>query len=103
MRASSSTLRPETVYGVTNLWLNPNAEYVRVPVANETWILSASAAEKPPHSTTLRNSLSRRISKSLTWASGSGRRLLICLVGLELKIRRVLFYRLYSRGTLAGN
>ncbi|MNP66065.1 hypothetical protein D3C76_1617180 [compost metagenome] len=36
-----------------------------------------SAAEKPPHSTTLRKMRSRRISKSLTWARGSGRRLLM--------------------------
>ena len=28
----TSTLRPETVFGVTNLWVNPDATYVRVTV-----------------------------------------------------------------------
>jgi len=42
-----ATLRPETVFGVTNLWINPNDEYIRV-IVNETenWILSRSAAKK---------------------------------------------------------
>ena len=42
-----ATLRPETIFGVTNLWINPNEEYSRVLVnETETWILSRSAAEK---------------------------------------------------------
>ena len=40
------TLRPETVYGVTNIWINPAAEYVRAEVDGEKWILSESAAKK---------------------------------------------------------
>ncbi len=40
------TLRPETVYGVTNLWVNPDVEYVRAKVNNETWIISKEAVEK---------------------------------------------------------
>ncbi len=42
----AATLRPETVYGQTNLWINPGAEYVRVQVEQENWILSKEAAEK---------------------------------------------------------
>ncbi len=42
----AATLRPETVYGQTNLWINPDAKYVRVDVEGETWILSEEAAEK---------------------------------------------------------
>jgi len=41
-----ATLRPETVYGVTNLWINPGGDYVRVRVGDETWIVAAAAAEK---------------------------------------------------------
>lgn len=40
------TLRPETVYGVTNLWVNPEVIYVGVKVDGETWIVSKEAAEK---------------------------------------------------------
>ena len=42
----AATLRPETIYGQTNLWINPEAKYVRVQVENEHWILSEEAAEK---------------------------------------------------------
>lgn len=41
-----ATLRPETVYGVTNLWLNPEASYVVAPVGEERWLLSEPAYEK---------------------------------------------------------
>jgi leucyl-tRNA synthetase len=41
-----ATLRPETIYGVTNAWVNPNAEYVKVKVNNEIWITSKSCAKK---------------------------------------------------------
>ncbi len=42
-----ATLRPETIFGVTNLWINPDEEYI-VVLVNETenWILSRSAAKK---------------------------------------------------------
>lgn len=42
----AATLRPETVFGQTNLWVNPNAKHVRVEVDGENWILSEDAAEK---------------------------------------------------------
>lgn len=45
----TATLRPETVYGVTNLWLNPRARYVRASVNGEAWILAAPAAERLSH------------------------------------------------------
>ncbi len=41
-----ATLRPETIYGVTNLWLNPSAEYVKAKVNQELWIISRECAEK---------------------------------------------------------
>jgi len=42
----AATLRPETVFGVTNMWLNPGVEYVRAAVDGETWVVSAEAVEK---------------------------------------------------------
>ncbi len=42
----TATLRPETAFGQTNLWINPEADYVRALVDNEVWILSKEAADK---------------------------------------------------------
>lgn len=42
----AATLRPETIYGQTNLWINPQAKYLRVEVENENWIISEECAEK---------------------------------------------------------
>ncbi|WP_049981885.1 leucine--tRNA ligase [Halolamina rubra] len=41
-----ATLRPETVRGVTNAYVDPEATYVRASVDGETWVISADAAEK---------------------------------------------------------
>jgi leucyl-tRNA synthetase len=41
-----ATLRPETVFGVTNIWLNPKSTLVEARVDKETWIISKEAAEK---------------------------------------------------------
>lgn len=42
----AATLRPETVYGVTNMWLNPDATYVKAKVNDEIWVISREAAYK---------------------------------------------------------
>ncbi|MGB9959625.1 MAG: leucine--tRNA ligase [Candidatus Bathyarchaeales archaeon] len=42
----TATLRPETVFGVTNIWLNPKAKYVKAHVDGEKWIISQECAEK---------------------------------------------------------
>ncbi len=42
----TGTLRPETIYGVTNIWINPEIYYVWTKVGNEIWLLSEKAAEK---------------------------------------------------------
>ncbi|MHA1578411.1 MAG: leucine--tRNA ligase [Candidatus Freyarchaeota archaeon] len=42
----AATLRPETVFGVTNMWLNPDAVYVRARVDGEEWIVSREAVQK---------------------------------------------------------
>ncbi len=38
-----ATLRPETIYGVTNLWINPEGTYVKALVNDENWIISEEA------------------------------------------------------------
>ena len=42
----AATLRPETIYGITNIWINPDAIYVEAKVNSENWIISQEAAEK---------------------------------------------------------
>ena len=42
----AGTFRPETIYGATNLWIHPDAEYKRIRINSESWIISKLAAEK---------------------------------------------------------
>ncbi len=43
----AATFRPETIFGVTNLWLNPQSEYADVIVdGKQEWIISVEAADK---------------------------------------------------------
>ncbi len=43
----AATFRPETIYGVTNMWLNPDADYVKIRVDGKyDWIVSKRAAMK---------------------------------------------------------
>jgi len=42
----AATFRPETIYGITNIWLNPDANYVEAQVNKEIWVISQEAAEK---------------------------------------------------------
>ncbi len=42
----AATFRPETIYGVTNMWIHPDATYIRAQVNGEQWIISEKAAEK---------------------------------------------------------
>jgi leucyl-tRNA synthetase len=41
-----ATLRPETMYGQTNIWLDYNLNYVKFKIGNEIWISSKQFAEK---------------------------------------------------------
>lgn len=45
----AATLRPETVFGVTNIWVNPGAEYLEIEVNGSTWIVSRRSYEKLLH------------------------------------------------------
>ena len=42
----TGTLRPETIFGVTNIWVRPDVEYVKAEVDGEPWIISKEYAEK---------------------------------------------------------
>ena len=42
----TATLRPETLFGVTNLWVNPETTYKKITVDGEKWIVSAECARK---------------------------------------------------------
>ncbi|MGD9963009.1 MAG: leucine--tRNA ligase [Thermoplasmata archaeon] len=42
----AATLRPETVFGLTNFWVNPGVEYVDAQVGGEKWVVSRPAADK---------------------------------------------------------
>jgi len=41
-----TTLRPETIFGITNLWVNPNTIYKKLTVDGEKWIVSEECAHK---------------------------------------------------------
>ena len=42
----AATLRPETIFGVTNMWVNPNVEYHKARVNGEIWLCSKECIEK---------------------------------------------------------
>ncbi len=42
----TATLRPETVFGVTNVWIHPESIYVKARVDGEFWIISRDVVEK---------------------------------------------------------
>jgi len=42
----TATLRPETIFGVTNLWVNPETMYKKITVDGEKWIVSKECARK---------------------------------------------------------
>ncbi|MEM4576545.1 MAG: leucine--tRNA ligase [Candidatus Nezhaarchaeales archaeon] len=42
----AATFRPETIFGATNLWVNPEAIYVEARIDGEKWIVSKPAAMK---------------------------------------------------------
>ena len=43
---AAATLRPETIFGVTNVWVHPEGTYVEAKVDGEKWIISKEAAFK---------------------------------------------------------
>ncbi|MFW6120949.1 MAG: leucine--tRNA ligase, partial [Petrotogales bacterium] len=45
----AATLRPETIFGVTNMWVHPDINYQKVKVNDETWICSKECIDKLMH------------------------------------------------------
>ncbi len=45
----AATLRPETIFGQTNLWINPEVDLVEIKAGKENWIVSKEAFEKLKH------------------------------------------------------
>ncbi|MEM3064751.1 MAG: leucine--tRNA ligase [Candidatus Nitrosotenuis sp.] len=46
MKIPTATLRPETIFGVTNLWINSAIKYKKIKVNDETWVVSPECARK---------------------------------------------------------
>ncbi|MFH0890263.1 MAG: leucine--tRNA ligase [Candidatus Aenigmatarchaeota archaeon] len=42
----AATLRPETIFGITNIWVNKDSQYVKAVVNNEIWYVSEKAVDK---------------------------------------------------------
>ena len=42
----AATFRPETIFGATNLWLNPDVRYVEARVDGEVWVIAPEAVAK---------------------------------------------------------
>ncbi|VVB53569.1 Leucine--tRNA ligase [uncultured archaeon] len=42
----AATLRPETIFGVVNVWVNPDKEYVKAKVDGEFWYVAPQFVEK---------------------------------------------------------
>lgn len=42
----ASTLRPETLFGITNLWINPSSDYLKVSIDDIVYYISKEAFEK---------------------------------------------------------
>lgn len=76
-----ATFRPETIYGVTNLWVNPEGNYVEADVGGERWIVSQTASQK------LQNQLKQvRIIRELKGLELLGKKCVDLILGRELPI-----------------
>ncbi|MHB1908163.1 MAG: leucine--tRNA ligase [Nitrososphaerales archaeon] len=42
----AATFRPETIFGATNIWINPKASYAEIRVNDDAWIVSSKAVLK---------------------------------------------------------
>lgn len=42
----AATLRPETIFGLVNMWVDAELEYVKADVNGEVWVISGECAEK---------------------------------------------------------
>ncbi|MEM4263626.1 MAG: leucine--tRNA ligase [Candidatus Woesearchaeota archaeon] len=61
----AATYRPETTYGVVNMWLNPEIEYVEAEVDGEKWLVTEPTLRKLQDQKHKVNPLQKFIGKSL--------------------------------------
>lgn len=45
----AATFRPETLFGVTNIWINPDEDYIKVDMQGESWIISKKSYDNIVH------------------------------------------------------
>lgn len=45
----AATFRPETLFGATNLWINPDEDYIKVDMDGESWIISKKSYDNIVH------------------------------------------------------
>ncbi|MBI3413266.1 MAG: leucine--tRNA ligase [Candidatus Aenigmarchaeota archaeon] len=77
----AATLRPETIFGVTNVWVNREAGYVKASVNGEVWYISEKAAEK------LKNqNMDVKIIKKMNGEELLGKDVTIPIAGQKVKI-----------------
>ncbi len=63
----TATLRPETIFGVTNLWVKPGAKYVKARVDGESWVVSRQSVEKLRHQNHAVEVIEELDAKDLVW------------------------------------
>ena len=68
-----ATLRPETMFGQTNVWLDPNVNYVKISVGKEIWIASKEFADKLKFQ---KDNIARELSETGSVGQVSGKELL---------------------------
>ncbi|MBI4167629.1 MAG: leucine--tRNA ligase [Candidatus Aenigmarchaeota archaeon] len=77
----AATLRPDTLFGITNVWINREADYVKAKVNGEIWYISEKAAEK------LRNqNMNVDVIKKIKGDELLGKDVVIPLSGKKVKI-----------------
>ena len=77
----AATLRPDTLFGITNIWVNREVDYVKAKVNDEIWYISGKAAEK------LKNqNMSVEIIKKMKGEELIGKVVTIPLSGKKVKI-----------------
>ncbi len=78
----AATLRPETIYGVTNMWVHPDVTYEIVKIKGEKWILSKEALEKISFQT----GEVKPLNKKITGKELIGKKCTVPLVNREIEI-----------------
>lgn len=84
----TATLRPETIFGVTNIWVNPSISYDICTVDGEEWIISSECAQKLAF-------LNKKVAKTGTVAGSDlvGKKAAVPETGAEVPILPATFVR----------